>query len=74
MFNPLVNQFKPDFQQSLQFSHETLDGKAGFCCRRFCYGQLMNPNGMIFYEKSERDSVMAFTYRKRIEKDSFEGV
>jgi tetratricopeptide (TPR) repeat protein len=74
MFNPLSTNSSLISNNPFSFLMKPSTERQAFVAGDFVTGQLMNPNGMIFYEKSERDSVMAFTYRKRIEKDSFKVV
>ncbi len=72
MFNPLSTNSNlianNPFGFMMKPSTERQSREAG----KYVARHLENPHGLIFYERTERDSLMAFTFRNEIEKDSFE--
>jgi hypothetical protein len=71
MFNPLSTNSNLISNNPFCFLMRPSAERQAMEAGRYIASFLKNPNGLVFYEDSDRDSVMAFTFREVIEKDSF---
>lgn len=72
MFNPLSTNSNLIANNPFSFLMRPSAERQAMEAGMYVSKHLENPFGLVFYEKSERDSVMAFSFKQEIEKDSFE--
>jgi hypothetical protein len=72
MFNPLSTNSNLIANNPFCFLMKPSAERQSMEAGKYVTRNLENPNGLIFYERSERDSLMAFTFKQQIEKDSFD--
>jgi hypothetical protein len=71
MFNPLSTNSSLITNNPFCFLMKPSTERQSMEAGKYVRQNLENPNGLIFYEKSERDSIMAYNFKKEIKKDSF---
>jgi len=71
MFNPLSTNSDLIANNPFSFLMKPSTERQALITGDYLVRQPLNPNGMVFYEKSDRDSLLAFTFQKRVESDSF---
>lgn len=74
MFNPLSTNSNLIANNPFSFLMKPSTERQAVVAGDYVAERLNNHYGMIFFEKSERDSVSAISYLNRIEKDSFDVV
>jgi hypothetical protein len=74
MFNPLSTNSSLIANNPFSFLMKPSTERQAVEAGDYVKNRLFNPYGMIFYEKSERDSMLAINYKRRIESDSFDVV
>ncbi|MBR9998330.1 MAG: amino acid ABC transporter substrate-binding protein [Cyclobacteriaceae bacterium] len=72
MFNPLSTNSSLISNNPFSFLMKPSTERQALVAGDYVAHQIFNPHGMIFYEKSERDSLMAHTFKNKIEQDSFD--
>lgn len=72
MFNPLSTNSNLIANNPFCFLMKPSTERQSMEAGKYVTRNVDNPNGLIFYERSERDSLMAFTFKQEIEKDSFD--
>ena len=72
MFNPLSTNSNLISNNPFCFLMKPSAERQAKVAGRYITSNLVNPYGLVFYEDSDRDSVMAFSFLNEIKKDSFE--
>lgn len=71
MYNPLSTNSELLNQNPFSFLFRPTNERQAEAAADYVKDKLDNKNAFIFYDNTERDSAMAFSYRKAIEMDSF---